>query len=58
MSSGPEFGLADVCGHEEIRSKAAVSDDVVDELRKVLEEVAERIARQAVELFVAEGNGP
>jgi histone H3/H4 len=32
-----------------------VSDDAADELRKVLEEAAERIAHQAVELSVHAG---
>jgi histone H3/H4 len=32
-----------------------VSDDAADELRKVLEEVAERIARQAAELSAHAG---
>jgi histone H3/H4 len=32
-----------------------VSDDAADELRKVLEEVGERIARQAVDLSVHAG---
>ena len=32
-----------------------VSDDAADELRKVLEEVAERVARQAVDLSVHAG---
>ncbi len=32
-----------------------VSDDAADELRKVIEEVAERIARQAAELSVHAG---
>jgi histone H3/H4 len=32
-----------------------VSDDAADELRKVLEEVAERIAKQAVDLSVHAG---
>jgi histone H3/H4 len=32
-----------------------VSDDAADELRKVVEEVAERIAKQAVDLSVHAG---
>lgn len=49
-SSGPEFGLAAM--HRIMKKSGAerVSDDAADELRKVLEEVAERISRQAVEL--------
>jgi histone H3/H4 len=55
MSSGPEFGLAAM--HRIMKKSGAerVSDDAADELRKVLEEAAERVARQAVELSVHAG---
>ncbi|MEO9296081.1 MAG: histone family protein [Nitrososphaera sp.] len=54
-SSGPEFGLAAM--HRIMKKSGAerVSDDAADELRKVLEEAAERVARQAVELSVHAG---
>jgi histone H3/H4 len=50
MSSGPEFGLAVM--HRLLKKSGAerISDDAADELRKVLEEVGERISKQAVEL--------
>ncbi len=55
MSSGPEFGLAVM--YRVMRKSGAerVSDDAADELRKVLEEVALRIAKQAVDLSVHAG---
>lgn len=55
MSSGPEFGLAAM--HRIMKKSGAerVSDDAADELRKVLEEAAERVSRQAVELSVHAG---
>jgi histone H3/H4 len=48
--SGPEFGLAAM--YRIIKKSGAdrVSDDAADELRKVLEEVASKIATSAVEL--------
>jgi DNA-binding protein len=49
-SSGPEFGLAAMYRIMKKSGAERVSDDAADELRKVLEEAAERIARQAVEL--------
>ena len=55
MSSGPEFGLAAM--HRIMKKSGAdrVSDDAADELRKVLEEAAERVSRHAVELSVHAG---
>lgn len=54
-SSGPEFGLAAMYRIMKKSGAERVSDDAADELRKVLEEAAERIARQAVELSVHAG---
>jgi histone H3/H4 len=55
MPSNPELGLASM--YRVIKKSGAdrVSDDAADMLRKVLEEVAEKIARQAVELSVHAG---
>ena len=50
MSSGPEFGLAAMYRVMKKSGAERVSDDAADELRKVLEDVAERIAKQAVDL--------
>jgi DNA-binding protein len=55
MSSGPEFGLAAMYRVMKKSGAERVSDDSADELRKVLEEVAERIAKQAVELSLHAG---
>jgi DNA-binding protein len=55
MSSGPEFGLAVMYRMMKKSGAERVSDDAADELRKVLEEVAERVAKQAVELSVHAG---
>lgn len=54
-SSGPEFGLAAMYRIMKKSGAERVSDDAADELRKVLEEVAERISRQAVDLSVHAG---
>lgn len=54
-SSGPELGLAAMYRIMKKSGAERVSDDAADELRKVLEEAAERIARQAVELSVHAG---
>lgn len=54
-SSGPEFGLAAMYRIMKKSGAERVSDDAADELRKVLEEAGERIARQAVELSVHAG---
>jgi DNA-binding protein len=55
MSSSPELGLATM--YRVIKKSGAerVSDDAADELRKILEDVAERIAKQAVDLSVHAG---
>ena len=55
MSSSPEFGLAAMYRVMKKSGAERVSDDAADELRKVLEEVAERIAKQAVDLSVHAG---
>ena len=54
-SSSPELGLATM--YRVIKKSGAerVSDDAADELRKVLEAVADRIARQAVDLSLHAG---
>ena len=55
FSSGPELGLA---GMQRIIRKSGaerVSDEAADELRKILEDIADRIARQAVDLSVHAG---
>jgi histone H3/H4 len=54
-SSGPEFGLAAMYRVMKKSGAERISDDAADELRKVLEEVAERIAKQAVDLSVHAG---
>ena len=50
MSSGPELGLATM--YRVIKKSGAerVSDDAADELRKILEDVAERISREYLDL--------
>lgn len=55
MSSSPELGLATM--YRVIKKSGAerVSDDAADELRKILEDVAEKIAKQAVDLSVHAG---
>ena len=55
MSSGPEFGLAAMYRVMKKSGAERVSDDAADELRKVLEEVAERIAKQALDLSLHAG---
>ncbi|HEX6562369.1 MAG TPA: histone family protein [Nitrososphaera sp.] len=55
MSSGPEFGLAAMYRIMKKSGAERVSDDAADELRKVLEEAAERIAKQAAELSMHAG---
>lgn len=55
MSSGPEFGLAAMYRVLKKSGAERVSDDAADELRKVLEEVGERISRHAIELSVHAG---
>jgi histone H3/H4 len=55
MSSNPELGLASM--YRVIKKSGAdrVSEDAADELRQVLEAIAEKIARQAVELSIHAG---
>ncbi|HKU48312.1 MAG TPA: histone family protein [Nitrososphaera sp.] len=55
MSSGPEFGLAVMYRVLKKSGAERVSDDAADELRKVLEEVGVRIAKQAVDLSIHAG---
>jgi histone H3/H4 len=55
LSSGPEFGLA---GMQRIIRKSGaerVSEDAANELRTVLEQIAEKIAKSAVELSLHAG---
>lgn len=55
FSSGPELGLA---GMQRIIRKSGaerVSDDAANELRMVLEQIAEKIAKSAVELSLHAG---
>ena len=55
MSSGPELGLASM--YRVIKKSGAerVSDDAADELRKILEDVASRIATHAIDLSLHAG---
>ena len=55
MSSNPELGLAAM--YRVIKKSGAerVSDDAADALRRLLEDVASRIATQAVDLSVHAG---
>ena len=55
MSSSPELGLATM--YRVIKKSGAerVSDEAADELRKILEYVAVRIATQAVDLSIHAG---
>jgi histone H3/H4 len=55
MSAGPEFGLAAMYRVLKKSGAERISDDAADELRKVLEEVGERIAKQAVDLSAHAG---
>ena len=55
MSTGPEFGLAAMYRIMKKAGADRVSDDAANELRKVLEEVAERIAKQAVDVSIHAG---
>ena len=55
FSSGPEIGLA---GMQRIIRKSGaerVSDDAANELRTVIEQIAEKIAKSAVELSLHAG---
>ena len=55
MSSNPELGLATM--YRVIKKSGAdrVSDESADELRKILEDVAVRMATQAVDLSIHAG---
>jgi histone H3/H4 len=55
MSSGPEFGLAVMYRVMKKSGAERISDDAANELRKVIEEIAERIAKQAVDLSLHAG---
>ena len=55
MSANPELGLAAMYRFIKKSGAERVSDDAADELRKVLEEVAAKIASQARDLSVHAG---
>ncbi|MDQ3869047.1 MAG: NFYB/HAP3 family transcription factor subunit [Thermoproteota archaeon] len=55
MSTNAEFGLATMYRLIKKSGAERVSDEAADELRKVLEDIADRIARQAVDLSVHAG---
>ncbi|HEX2067675.1 MAG TPA: histone [Nitrososphaeraceae archaeon] len=55
MSTSPEFGLATMYRLIKKSGAERVSDEAADELRKILEDIADRIARQAVDLSVHAG---
>ena len=55
VSSGPEFGLAAMYRVMKKSGAERVSDDAAEELRKVLEDISERIAKQAVDLSLHAG---
>jgi DNA-binding protein len=55
MSTNPEFGLATMYRLIKKSGAERVSDEAADELRKILEDIADRIARQAVDLSVHAG---
>ena len=55
MSTSPEFGLATMYRLIKKSGAERVSDEAADELRKVLEELAYRIARQGVDLSLHAG---
>ena len=55
VSSGPEFGLAAMYRVMKKSGAERVSDDAAEELRKVLEDIAERISKQAVDLSLHAG---
>ena len=55
MSTNPEFGLATMYRLIKKSGAERVSDDAADELRKILEDIADRIVRQAVDLSVHAG---
>ena len=55
MSANPELGLAAMYRFIKRSGAERVSDDAADELREVLEEVAAKIASQALDLSVHAG---
>jgi histone H3/H4 len=55
MSTSSEFGLATMYRLIKKSGAERVSDEAADELRKILEDIADRIARQAVDLSVHAG---
>ena len=55
MSANPELGLAAMYRFMKKSGAERVSDDAADELREVLEEVAAKIASQALDLSVHAG---
>jgi histone H3/H4 len=55
MSANPELGLAAMYRFIKKSGAERVSDDAADELRKVLEGVAAKIASQALDLSVHAG---
>jgi DNA-binding protein len=55
MSTSAEFGLATMYRLIKKSGAERVSDEAADELRKILEDIANRIARQAVDLSVHAG---
>jgi histone H3/H4 len=55
MSTNPEFGLATMYRLIKKSGAERVSDEAADELRKILEDIADRIALQAVDLSVHAG---
>lgn len=55
MSANPELGLAAMYRFIKKSGAERVSDDAADELREVLEEVAGKIASQALDLSVHAG---
>jgi len=55
MSANPELGLAAMYRFIKKSGAERVSDDAADELREVLEEVAAKIASQALDLSVHAG---
>jgi histone H3/H4 len=55
MSTSSEFGLATMYRLIKKSGAERVSDEAADELRKILEDIANRIALQAVDLSVHAG---
>jgi DNA-binding protein len=55
MSTSSEFGLATMYRLIKKSGAERVSDEAADELRKILEDIADRIALQAVDLSVHAG---